>query len=115
MSSDNIITQVQGGMRVLTIDGVTIGHVWRVHMRDTETCIEIRPRTFWNAVLEALILRPLPTNSHLFLPAQTITHVVNTQVYVRIAAEAARAYSSRPPWIERDPIPPTGFNSGRLD
>jgi hypothetical protein len=116
MPSDTLITKVHGGERVISADGVSVGHVWRIHLRDAEACIEVHPRSFWNAFLDALALRQWQTNStHLFLPARTITQVAGKRVHVRLDAEAVRACVSRPPWIEHEEIPPTGFNSGRLD
>src|SRR3954447_16106535 len=101
MPSDAFITQVHGGMRVISADGASVGNVWRVHFRDTEACIEVRPYSFWNALLEGLALRQMqPASSHLFLPGQTITHIVGKRVHVRLDAEAVSACMSRPPWIE---------------
>ena len=98
MPSDAFITKVHGGMRVISADGVSVGAVWRVHFRDTEACIEVRPYSFWNALLEGLALRQMqPASSHLFLPGQTITHIVGKRVHVRLDAEAASACVSRPP------------------
>ena len=114
MLSDTVITKVHSGMRVISADGVYIGNVWQVHFRDTEACIEIRPHSFWNVLLEALALRHEHTNSsHLFLAARTIAQEVSKRVHVRLDAEAVRACVSRPPWIEQEKIPPTGFHTGR--
>jgi hypothetical protein len=33
MPSDTFVTQVHGGERVISADGVTVGNVWRVHFR----------------------------------------------------------------------------------
>ena len=52
LSDDTIATKVQNGMRIVSADGVYIGKVWQVHFRDTEACIEVRPRTLWNTLLE---------------------------------------------------------------
>jgi hypothetical protein len=116
MPGDTLITKVHGGMRIISADGESIGKVWQVHFRDAEACIEVRPYTLWNALLEALALRQRQPNiSHLFLPANTITQVVGKRVHVRLDAEAVRACVSHPPWIESGEIPPTGFNTPRLD
>ena len=114
MLGDTLNTKVHAGMRVISADGVDIGNVRRIHFRDTEACIEVRPRSLWNALLQAFTLRQEQTGlGHLFLPARTITHVEGKGVHVRLDAEAVSACVSRPPWIEREKIPPTGFNSGR--
>ena len=103
MHNDSAVTKVHGGMRVISADGVTVGTVWRVHFRDTEACIEVRPYSFWNTLLEGLALRQMqPASDHLFLSAHIITQVVGKRVDVRLDAEAARACVSRPPWIERE-------------
>ena len=103
-------------MQVISADGVSVGKVWRVHFRDTETCIEVRPQSLTNAMLEAFSLRQeQPNSSHLFLPGQTITQVVGKRVHVRLDAEAASACVSRPPWIEPEKYNDYRFNSGRLD
>src|SRR6476660_2265168 len=114
MSSETLIAKIHGGMRVISADGVSIGTVWQLHFRDTETCFEVRPRTSWNALLDAFSLRPLqPHSSHLFRPGGAITQVAGKRVHVRLDAEAARVCVSRPPWIEHEKMPPTGFNTGR--
>lgn len=114
MASDTFITKVHSGMWIISADSVHIGKVWQVHLRDTEACIEVRPQSLWNALLDAFTLRQEQTNSsHLFLPARTITQVVRKRIHVRLDAEAVRACVSRPPWVEHTKIPPTGFNSGR--
>jgi len=101
MSSDTLATQVYSRMRVISADGVMVGTVWRVHFRGTEACIEVRPYSVWNALLEGLALRQRqPNSSHLFLPGQLITHVVGKRVQVRLDAEVVRACASRTPWIE---------------
>jgi hypothetical protein len=116
MRSDALITKVHGGMRTISADRMYIGYVWRVHFRDAEACIEVRPQNLWNALLEALALLPLrPSSSHLFIPAPTISQVVGKRVHLRLDAGAARACISRPPWIEPEEMPPAGFNSGRLE
>ncbi len=103
MTSNSLITKVHGGMRVISAGSVSVGNVWRVHFRDAEACIEVRPYSFWNALLEGLALRQTqPASGHLFLLARTITQVVGKRVDVRLDAEAARACVSRPPWIERE-------------
>ena len=103
MPSDPLVTQIPGGERVVSADGVTVGHVWRVHFRDTESCIEVRPYSFWNALLEALALRQdQPNSSHLFLAGRTITQVTGKRVRVQLDAKAVSACLSRPPWIERE-------------
>jgi hypothetical protein len=115
MPSDTLNTKVHQGMRIISTDGVAIGTVRRVHFRDTEACIEIRPHSFWNALLDAFTLREEQTNSsHLFVPARTIAKVDGKRVHVQLDAEAVRACVNRPPWIEREQMPPTGFNSGRM-
>ena len=43
MPSDTLTTNIHEGMQVISADGVSVGKVWRVHFRDTETCIEVRP------------------------------------------------------------------------
>ncbi|MDQ2995777.1 MAG: hypothetical protein M3R61_01795 [Chloroflexota bacterium] len=116
MSSDTFNTKVHSGMRLISVDGVHIGNVWRVHFRDTEGCIEVRPYSFWNALLEGLALRQMqPASNHLFLPGHTITQVVGKRVHVRLNAEAVSACVSRPPWIERETYNDSKFNSGRPD
>jgi hypothetical protein len=116
MQNDTLATKVQAGMRIISADNVSIGKVWRVHFRDTEAYLEVRPESFWNTLLDALALRQWQSKvSYLFLPARTITHVEGKYVHVRLDAEAARACVSRPPWVEPEEIPPSGFNSGRLD
>jgi len=103
MPSDTFVTQVHGGEWVISADGVTVGNVWRVHFRDTEACIEVRPYNFWNALLEGLALRQeQPNSSHLFLAGRTVTRVTGKRVHVRLDAKAVRACVSRPPWIERE-------------
>jgi hypothetical protein len=116
MLSNTFITQVHNGMRIISADGVYVGKVWQVHFRDTEASIEVRPYTFWEAFLEVFVLRQMhPTSGHLFLPADSITQIVGKRVQVKLDARAARACVSRPPWIKREKIPPTGFNSPRLE
>gem|GEM_PF-1648851 len=115
MPSDAVITNVHGGMRMISADGIYIGKIWRIYFRDAESCIEIRPHSFWNVLLDALVLRPMPNSSHLFISGHTITRIVSKRVHVRLDAKAARACVNMPPWIEREKIPPTGFNRGRLD
>jgi hypothetical protein len=39
MPSDTLSTKIHRGMRVISADGVSVGNVWRVHFRDTETYI----------------------------------------------------------------------------
>lgn len=113
MPSDNEITKVRGGMRVISTDGITIGKVWRVHLRDTEAVIEIRPQSFLRALLDAFVLpQRQPDTDHLFLAAHSISQVVGKRVYVQLAAAAARTCISRPPWIERDR---NGLDGNRLD
>jgi hypothetical protein len=113
MSSDTLITKIHEGMRIISADGVSIGNVRHVHFRDTEACIEVRPRNLLNALVEVLTPRQEQTSSsHLFLPARTITQVVDKRVHVRLDAEAVRACVSRPPWIEEEKTPPTDFSSG---
>ena len=103
MLSDTVITKVHSGMRIISADGVAIGTVWRVHFRDTEACIEVRPYSLTNALLGAFALRQRqPNSSHLFLPGHMSTHVVGKRVHVRLDAEAVRACVSRPPWIETE-------------
>ena len=114
MSSNTLITKVLGGMRIISADGVSVGNVWRVHFRDTETCIEVRPHSLSNTLLDAFTLRQEQTNSsHLFVPGRTITQIVGKRVHVQLDAEAVSACVSRPPWIEHEKMPPTGFNTGR--
>ncbi|MEO6071972.1 MAG: hypothetical protein ABIP67_01625 [Burkholderiales bacterium] len=114
MSSDTLITKVRGGMRIISADGVSVGTVWRVHFRDTETCIEVRPQSLSNALLNAFTLRQEQTNSsHLFVPGRTITQIAGKRVHVQLDAEAVSACVTRPPWIEHEEMPPTGFNTGR--
>jgi hypothetical protein len=116
MRNDAVVTKIRGRERVISTDGVAIGHVWRVHLRDAEAYIEVRPRNLWNALLEALALLPIrPRSSHLFIPARTIGQVARKRVHVRLDAGEARACTSRPPWIEPEELPPAGFNSGRLE
>ena len=116
MSSDTIIAKVYSGMRVISADGVSMGTIWHMHFRDTEACIELRPHSLTNDLLEAFALRQRqPDSSHLFLPGQTITHVVGKRVHVRLDAEAVRACVSRPPWIEPEKYNDSRFNSDRLD
>jgi hypothetical protein len=113
MPHDTDITKVRSGMRVISAEGSTIGTVWQVHLRDTEATIEVRPQSFLRAFLDAFALREMqPDTDHLFLPAQAITHVVTgRRVFVQLDAAAARACSSRPPWIERDR---KGWNSNGI-
>jgi len=107
MSSNTLITKVYGGMRLISADGVSIGTVWRVHFRDTEAYIEVRPHSLTNALLEAFAIRQRqPNSSHLFLPGHTIAQVVGKRVHVRLDAEAVNACVSRPPWIEPDKFNP---------
>ena len=114
MPSDTLTTNVHEGMQVISADGVSVGKVWRVHFRDTETCIEVRPQSLSNALLNAFTLRQEQTNSsHLFVPGRTITQIVGKRVHVQLDAEAVSACVSRPPWIEHEKMPPTGFNTGR--
>jgi hypothetical protein len=116
LSDDTIATQVHNGMRIISADGVYIGKVCQVHFRDTEAYIEVRPHTLWNTLLEALALRQRhPTLSHLFLSGDTITQVVGKRVHVQLNAGAVRSCVSRPPWIEREKIPLTGFNTPGLE
>jgi len=116
MSSTTLITKVLGGMRIISADGVSVGNVWRVHFRDTEACIEVRPHSLTNALLEAFTLRQeQPNSSHLFLPGQTISQVTGKRVHVRLDAEAASACVSRPPWIEPEKYNDARFNSDRLE
>ena len=116
ISSDTLITKVYGGMRLISADGVSIGTVWRVHFRDTEAYIEVRPHSLTNALLEAFAIRQRqPNSSHLFLPGHMITHVVGKRVHVRLDAEAVSACVSRPPWIEPEKYNESRFNCGRLD
>jgi hypothetical protein len=111
MLTDTLSTKIYRGMRVISVDNISIGNVWHVHFRDTEACIEVRPQSLWNAFLEALALRQMqPNSSHLFLSARTITHVVGKHVHVRLDAEAVRACSSRPPWIDGEK-----YNDYRLE
>ena len=101
MSNDTLITKVYRGMRIISADRVYIGKVRRVHFRDTEAYIEIRPQNFWNSFLEAFALREMqPSWSHLFLSKNTITRVEDKRVHMKLDAEAVRACVSRPPWIE---------------
>ena len=107
MSSDTLITKVYGGMRLISADGVSIGTVWRVHFRDTEAYIEVRPHSLTNALLEAFAIRQRqPNSSHLFLPGHTIAQVVGKRVHVRLDAGTVRTCVSRPPWIEPDKFNP---------
>ena len=116
MSNDVLVQRVHTGMQIITADDVVLGKIWQVHFRDAEAFIEIRPRTFWNAIEDMVIEVPRHANtSHLFIPAQTITHVLKKRVYLNINAANAKTYISRPPWIERGDIPPTGFNTPRLE
>jgi hypothetical protein len=113
MPSDTLTTKVYRGMRFISADGVYIGKVRQVHFRDTEAYVEVRPHSFWDAFLEVFALRPMqPDSSHLFLPAHAITQVVGKRVYVQLDAEAVRACTSRPPWIEHEK---KGWNSNGLD
>ena len=76
---------------------------WRVHFRNTEACIEVRPYNFWNALLEGLALRQeQPNSSHLLLAGRTVTQVPGKRVHVRLDVKAVRACVSHPPWIERE-------------
>jgi hypothetical protein len=114
MPSHTLSTKVHEGIQVISADGVSVGKVWRVHFRDTETCIEVRPQNLSNALLNAFTPRQEQTNSsHLFVPGRTISEVEGKRVHLRLDAEAVRACVSRPPWIEHEEIPPTGFNTGR--
>jgi hypothetical protein len=101
MLRDTLITKVHSGMRIISVDGVYVGKVRRVHFRDTEAYIEIHPQSFWNSFLAVFALRQMqPSWSHLFLAGDTITQVVSKRVHVKLDAEAVRACVSRPPWIE---------------
>jgi hypothetical protein len=114
MSSNNDITNIRSGMRVFSADGISIGKVWQVHLRDTEAVIEVRPQSFLRTILDVFALHEMQPNSdHLFLPGQIITRVVTgKQVQVGLDAVAARACVSRPPWVELDR---KGWNSNGLD
>lgn len=103
MSSDTFVTQVHSGMRVISADGVMVGNVWRVDFRDTEACIEVRPYSFWNTLLEGLALRQeQPTSSHLFVPGRAVAQIERKRVQVRLDAEVVRACVSRPPWLDSE-------------
>ena len=108
---DAIATKVQIGMRIISADGVYIGKAWQVHFRDTEAYIEVRPRTFWNALLSVATSNFQTKISHLFVPADAITRVVGKRVHMQLDAEAVRACVSRPPWIEHEKLPATGWES----
>jgi hypothetical protein len=113
MPNDTLSTKIHRGMRVISANGVSVSNVWRVHFRDTEACIEVRPYSFWTALLEAFTLRQeQPNSSHLFLPGQTITQVVGKRV--QLDAAAASASVSRPPWIEPEKYNDSRFNSDLL-
>jgi len=115
MPNDTLSTNIHRGMRVISADGVSVGNVWRVHFRDTEACIEVRPHSLTNALLEAFTLRQeQPNSSHLFLSGQTISQVIGKRVHVRLDAEAASACVSRPPWIEPEKYNDSRFNSDLL-
>ena len=76
MSTDDLIRQVRAGMPVVTSDGVVLGKLWRIHIRDAEAVLEVRPRTFWNAIEDIVLEVPRHANtSHLFVPAQAALEI----------------------------------------
>src|SRR5262249_50038217 len=105
VSDDTIATKVQIGMRIISADGVSIGKVWQVHFRDTETYIEVRPRTFWNTLLEFSYRPQLSKLGDLFVPADSIARIEGKRVHMQLDAEAVKACVSRPPWIEHEKMP----------
>jgi len=91
-------------MRVISADGVSIGHVWEVHFRDTEAAIGIRPHTFSNALLEVFALRI----GTLLLQSQGVAKVHHADISLDLESRqvALARYARRYPtmsvrWLSR--------------
>ncbi len=103
MDSDSVQAQVRTGMRVFSFGGRQIGKVWSVFTRETETCVVVRPLSFWQGIVDGFAPRYAdPERGLLYFPARLIKQVRGKQVILMLRRDEAKACTARPPWLPHE-------------
>ena len=105
MVTENLLTQIREGMRVMSSDGKKLGKIRRLHARDTDAYLEVASEgdlwKIWQLELKLL-----------FLPLSVVAGVVGQRVHLTLDAKTAKGCRSRPTWIPQEILPPISGGGG---